>query len=175
MTKPYEDPALLAELFTYDPATGRVFHAKDKRTGRGAGRIVASAGDYADTYTVSDGYRLVSVRISGKKHQPVAHRVAWILTHGTIPDGLQIDHINGVRDDNRLCNLRLVTPHENQHNRHTAKGYCWRPRHGKWCARIQVGGRQIHLGNHDTEDEARAAYLAAKRVYHPSAPTGLYQ
>ena len=50
VSKPHEDPALLRELFTYDPATGRVFHAKDKRSGRGAIRVVAHAGDYADRY-----------------------------------------------------------------------------------------------------------------------------
>lgn len=172
MTKPHEDPALLAELFTYDPATGRVFHARDKHAGRG--RIMARAGDYADT-TDTKGHRRVSVTVDGKQRLLLAHRVAWILTHGTIPAGLQIDHINCVRDDNRLVNLRLVTCQENHHNRHTAKGYYWNSREGKWQAQIKVDGRSRSLGYHATEAAARSAYLAAKRVYHPSAPTGLYQ
>ncbi|HGL4619108.1 TPA: HNH endonuclease [Citrobacter koseri] len=93
MAKPYEDPALLAELFVYDPATGRVFHARDKRSGHGS--INAHVGDYADTTINSHGYRRASVTINGKYHQISAHRVAWILAHGSIPAGLQIDHING--------------------------------------------------------------------------------
>ncbi|EOL9073535.1 HNH endonuclease signature motif containing protein [Cronobacter malonaticus] len=170
MSKPHEDPALLRELFTYDPATGRVFHAKDKRSGRGAIRVVAHAGDYADRYTNANGYRYASVTSDGKQRRIQTHRVAWILAHGAIPDGLQVDHVNGVRDDNRLCNLRLVTQRENQHNLRSARGYCWDSHRGKWKAQIQVDGRNINLGCHDTELDARTAYLAAKRIYHPSAP-----
>ncbi|HBV6026304.1 TPA: HNH endonuclease [Klebsiella aerogenes] len=173
MVKPYEDPALLAELFTYDPATGRVFHARDKRSGHGS--INAHVGNYADTTINSHGYRRASVTINGKYHQISAHRVAWILAHGSIPTGLQIDHINGIRDDNRLCNLRLVTNQENSHNQRPAKGFSWNFRAGKWLAQITVNGHRISLGYHDTELDARAAYLRAKRVYHPTAPVNLLQ
>ncbi|AYU97219.1 HNH endonuclease signature motif containing protein [Escherichia coli] len=173
MVKPYEDPALLAELFTYDPATGRVFHARDKRSGHGC--IKAHAGDYADTVRRTDGYRQVCVTVGGRSYMTKAHRVAWILEHDAIPDGLQVDHVSGVRDDNRLCNLRLVTNRENQHNRRAVKGYSWYSQYGKWLARISVGGHDIHLGYHDTELDARAAYLRAKRVYHPTAPVNLLQ
>ena len=175
MTKPHEDPALLRELFTYDPATGRVFHAKDKRTGCGRGRVVAQAGDYADTVVTAYGYRCVTVTIEGKCRQPMAHRVAWTLAHGAIPDGLQVDHVSGVRDDNRLCNLRLVTPQENSHNQRKARGCSWDSRTGKWLAQIRVAGRLVNLGRYTSEENARAAYLRAKRIHHPSAPMELYQ
>lgn len=171
--RPYEDPASLAGLFIYDAESGRLFHAKDKRAGRG--RVVAArAGTYADTCTAANGYRRVSVTIDGKRRDMLAHRVAWILSHGAIPDGMQVDHVNGIRDDNRLCNLRLVLHQENAHNRRAAKGYCWHSRAGRWTAQIHVGGRKIHLGYHTSEDAARAAYLAAKAQLHPTAPLHLY-
>ncbi len=46
-----------------------------------------------------------------------AHRLAWLYRYGDIPKGLQIDHINGKRHDNRIVNLRAVTPQENLQNR----------------------------------------------------------
>ncbi|HBV6026302.1 TPA: HNH endonuclease [Klebsiella aerogenes] len=172
--RPYEDPASLAGLFIYDAESGRLFHAKDKRGGRGVGHVVVSAGAYADTCTHStNGYRQVSVTIDGRCRHIGAHRVAWILAHGVIPDGLQVDHINGIRDDNRLCNLRLVTNRENSHNRRSAKGYRWHKKRGKWHSSIKLDGRTIHLGLFATEAEARAAYLSAKRVYHPTSPVVL--
>ena len=46
-----------------------------------------------------------------------AHRLAWIYAHNHIPEGMFIDHINGIRNDNRISNLRLLTPYENCLNR----------------------------------------------------------
>lgn len=42
-----------------------------------------------------------------------AHRLIWEVVHGPIPDGMQINHINGIKTDNRIANLELVTPSEN--------------------------------------------------------------
>ena len=81
-----------------------------------------------------------------------------------------IDHINGNPLCNHLDNLRIVTHQENNHNRTRAKGYYWNKRNKKWRASIGLNGKTIDLGHYDTEEEARAAYLAAKLIYHPSAP-----
>lgn len=168
--KPYEDPALLKELFTYNAETGKLFRAKPSGCG---GRI--KAGSHADTALRGAGYRGVTVMLDGKQYRPYAHRIAWILHHGKpIPDGMFIDHINGAGDDNRIANLRLVTQSENQHNQRKAKGCGWHKATGKWQARIRVCGRMKTIGYYATEEEAHAAYLAAKRQYHPSAPTHLY-
>lgn len=59
-----------------------------------------------------DGY--IKIQIYGKKYS--AHQIIWIMTNGEIPIGMQIDHLNGVRDDNRLCNLRLVSRRQNNLN-----------------------------------------------------------
>lgn len=62
------------------------------------------------------GYRSSSeyVRVSTTKGpHPYAHRIVYEAVHGTIPAGMQVNHINGVKFDNRACNLELVTPKGN--------------------------------------------------------------
>ena len=45
------------------------------------------------------------------------HRFVYECFNGLIPDGMFIGHINGIKDDNRLCNLKLITKQKNQQNR----------------------------------------------------------
>jgi hypothetical protein len=59
-----------------------------------------------------NGYR--ELQVYGKRF--LTHRFIWEMFNGSIPKGLQIDHINGIRDDNRIENLRLVTNAQNQLN-----------------------------------------------------------
>lgn len=160
-------PELLRSLFLYDPVTGRLHHKANRRR--------VKVGSYADSTRRADGYRQVALRLDGKQYQLKAHRVAWILAHGAIPHGKQIDHINGIRDDNRLCNLRLVTQRENDQNRRKARGYSWNKGCSKWEAYIRVDGVLRHLGLFTSEAAARAAYLKAKARYHPSTPADLLQ
>ncbi|UWT95466.1 HNH endonuclease signature motif containing protein [Escherichia coli] len=160
-------PELLRSLFLYDPVTGRLCHKANRRR--------VKAGSYADSTRRADGYHQVALRLDGKQYQLKAHRVAWILEHGAIPNGLQVDHINGIRDDNRLCNLRLVTQRENDQNRRKARGYGWNKGCSKWEAYIRVDGVRHHLGLFTSEAAARAAYLKAKARYHPSTPADLLQ
>lgn len=56
------------------------------------------------------------------------HRLVWEHVNGPIPKGMHIDHINGVRDDNRIENLRLVTPKENMQHREFLKRQRKNPR-----------------------------------------------
>ncbi|MEN0579038.1 HNH endonuclease signature motif containing protein [Phytobacter palmae] len=104
--KPYENPSLLRELFTYDADTGRLTHAEGKRRDR--------AGELADTFIAPDGSRRVSVRVNGRRNAVSAHRAAWAIAHGEIPSGAQVLHINGDKADNRLVNLKLVTAEERE-------------------------------------------------------------
>ena len=78
----------------------------------------------------------------------------------------QIDHIDHNTLNNAFENLRVVTNQVNQFNNHVAKGYSWNKRLGKWEAYIRVNRKRKHLGYFDTEEAARAAYLAAKAKYH---------
>lgn len=76
-----------------------------------------------------------------------------------------MDHINGVRDDNRISNLREATGAENCRNRKKrrntryAKGVT--VKYGRFLARIWVRGKRICIGRYDTEEEAHAAYVAS--------------
>ena len=96
------------------------------------------------------------------------HRVVWIHCVGDLGD-MHIDHINGDRSDNRLCNLRVVTVAENAKNkavRVTSKsgvqGVSFCNRQKQWVACIVCNGRRKHLGYFDGFEDAVAARKAAE-------------
>ena len=91
------------EILHYDPDTG-IFHWKHSGSNRRIGIPVGTK--------TADGYLTFSIKNVLYK----AHRVAWLYSYGFLDKDLVIDHINGKRDDNRLCNLRLVTHFENMQN-----------------------------------------------------------
>lgn len=127
---------------------------------------------FADTPVGSvsnEGY--LCARILGGTYK--VHRLIWKLVHGVDPDF--VDHINGNRSDNRLCNLRSVPKGENSRNLGVRagkeEGDVGVSYHGKrWRARITASGRLVQLGTFDTKDEALAARRAAETMlgYHPN-------
>ena len=99
------------------------------------------------------------------------HVIIWILSTGKdIPQGMEIDHINGNKIDNRIENLRLVTNRQNQQNRkkHRAGklfGCYFNKSVGKYHAQIRIGDKVIYLGLYKTEQEAHKAYtIACKHI-----------
>lgn len=101
----------------------------------------------------------------------MAHRVIWKMVYGHDPD--DIDHINGIRSDNRLMNLRNVTRAENLKNLSVSTrnksgiiGVC--QARGKWVAQIKINGKTTHVGTFATKTEAARARLIAsqKAGYH---------
>lgn len=71
-----------------------------------------------------DGYKRIELKDNDKKGKSFfVHRLIYETFKGLIQKGLEIDHINGIRDDNRLNNLRLLTHKENSLNRHNLEQY----------------------------------------------------
>ena len=104
----------------------------------------------------SDGY--IRITVNQKHYQ--AHRLIWLWVYGEWPDG-EIDHINGIRDDNRIDNLRAVTRSENCRNTKQRKdnksgitGVHWHKKAKKWQARIQTNGKTRNLGLFDCKYRA---------------------
>lgn len=93
------------------------------------------------------------------------------MVKGSIPSGMQVDHINNNRMDNRLCNLRLATGSQNQHNRpknknSPYKGCNYDKRRKRWYSRISANRMTYNLGYFKTPEEAHAAYCEAARALH---------
>lgn len=169
------------QLLNYDPDTGELrwkcrplsmFKAGEWRDARWsqAKWNTRYAGEIAGRIN-DGGYPLVNM----KSYRPYrAHRLIWLMVHGRWPSG-EIDHINGIRHDNRLCNLREGTRAENHQNlkaRHERGllGARWYEKYGRWRSRIMVDQKETSLGYHDTEEQAHAAYLEAKKRLHLFQP-----
>lgn len=78
---------------------------------------------------------------------------------------IDVDHLDRCRTNNNVNNLRIGSRSQNLWN-NGGKGYSWNKRDKKWRARIHLKNKGIHLGNFNTEEEAREAYLKAKEIYH---------
>lgn len=112
-------------------------------------------------YKSCGGYSGRMVSENGKRFMFLMHRFIMQAKKGT-----EVDHINGNKLDNRLCNLRFVTRAENNMNRHEKKtgttskykGVCWRHIPKRWKAYIKINKKQIHIGYFGTELEAAKAY-----------------
>jgi len=98
------------------------------------------------------------------------HRLVWLYVHGRWPKD-QIDHINGNRSDNRLCNLREATCSQNlmnarahSHNTSGLKGAC-KHEPGYWSSVIRVNGKNKYLGRFKSPEEAHAVYASAAKKY----------
>ena len=148
--------ARLHELLNYDPETG-VFTWKVDVGSR------AQKGQRAGTVRKNDGYR--QIKVDGK--YVLEHRLAWMHVYGEdVPS--HVDHINQIKVDNRIENLRAATNSQNLHNSKVwksntsgAKGVCWCKTTDKWRSLIRVGGKRICLGRFDCIAAASFAYQIA--------------
>ena len=148
---------------SYDPVSGNFVWLVQKNSRGGKIKPGSIAG------TNKDGY--VQIKIDGKIYR--AHRLAWFVSFGNFPDEeFEIDHINGIRSDNRLDNLRIVSRTQNNMNMSASKanksgvrGVSWRKERGKWHSRIKVDGRVILLGDFVDINDAKKARLDAEQRF----------
>ena len=156
-------PELTAEylrsILHYDPETG-IFTWKVGSANQ------VKVGDVAGSQNGS-GYLLI--QLQSRRYQ--AHRLAWLYMNGEWPK-LDIDHINRIRTDNRISNLRAVTNKQNHQNRSKPSnntsghpGIDWYKRDSKWRAKIMHNYKLIHLGYFSILEEAIAARKAAEKLY----------
>ena len=144
--------AELKSKLNYDPDTGVLTWVKTNKR--------AGCND-------SSGYRTIG--ISGKKYKE--HRVIWIYIYGINPD-YDLDHVNRIKNDNRINNLRCATEMQNAQNiikaqKHSKTGILGvSPYKNIFQASIQVNGVRKHLGRFKNIDDAKSAYLKAKKELH---------
>ncbi|ELJ7526683.1 HNH endonuclease [Salmonella enterica] len=142
----------IRDLIDYNPENG-VLTAKVNFSGRQAGSVIGS-----QTW---QGYYAFS--LFGKKC--FAHRLAWLLHYGEWPSQ-PIDHINGIKTDNSIRNLRLCSLSQNQFNKPTqknnttgVKGVYWNKRDKRYVASVQFNGKKYSAGHHKDIDSAKEAVM----------------
>lgn len=142
----------LKKVLNYDKETGIFTRIK---TGEIAGCLTPK------------GYLFISVE--NKRYQ--AHRLAWLYVYGYMPEN-GIDHINRIKNDNKIINLReckqqcnIVNSDNRRDNTSGVKGICFDKQKNKWRSAIMVDGKQIHLGYFMDKLIAAKARLEAEIKY----------
>jgi hypothetical protein len=151
----------LKELLHYDPSTGIFTRLAVPKYCHNA-----CVGDVAG-YVMPEGY--VRIKIDSIAYK--AHRLAFFYMTGEMPE-YEVDHINGIKGDNRFCNLRVVSRNENMRNKGMHKnntsgvmGVNWNKNLNKWHARIMHFGKSLHLGFYDDLELASFVVSEAREKY----------
>jgi HNH endonuclease/AP2 domain len=142
----------------YDPDTGIFTRIKHSNASPAGSILGCNSRGYLVFYVCNKLYR--------------AHRLAWLYYYGRWPEH-HLDHINRIRSDNRIANLREVDDQKNAFNTSLSKnnttgyiGVAWHKQQNKYRAFIKINYRQISLGLYDDPKIAHEAYLKAKAIYH---------
>jgi hypothetical protein len=143
---------VLRKEFRYNPLTGELLRSNGKNACK----------------PMNKGY--LNVYFRGNTHK--AHILAWAIHYGAYPKQL-LDHVNRIRTDNRICNLREATPEQNcrnaklrRDNTSGHKGVWWHSQSGKWEAVVRVNRKQKVVGRFKIkEDAVKARIAAAEKQY----------
>ena len=138
---------ILNSKYNYDCDSGILTNKK--------GRLIGSID--------KDGYLVTNFKIDNKKHYMFVHRIIWIMNNGIISTDVSIDHINRIKTDNRMCNLRLSDSQSQQYNKGLSSknttGYKGvSPFKDMYIAQCKVNKRSIRIGVYHTKEEAKKAY-----------------
>ena len=131
--------------YVYEPESGLIYGKRGFQVG----------------YLRKTGY--IGLYTPNFKHL-AAHHYAWFYIYGNV-DFEQLDHINRIKTDNRIINLRKSNSTENNRNREF-KGYWFSEKRQKYKTTIMVDGKSIYGGEFDTESQARDKYQELKVKYH---------
>ena len=149
------DVEILCEYISYNHETGELTYIKKPSRKILSGSTVGCPD--------KNGY----IQFRFMAHNLLAHRVAWAIYYGKWPEK-QIDHINHIKSDNRINNLRQADHSQNgcnrglqSNNRSGVPGVHWSSQKEKWFAKIKLNGKSKHLGVFaDIEDAANAVKKA---------------
>jgi hypothetical protein len=155
----------LRKRLRYEPETGKLFWLDYE--GMPNSWRAKWVGKEAFAVKTDKGY--LCGRVDGVLFK--AHRIAWVMYYGELPSD-QIDHINGVKGDNRISNLRVVNNQENQRNSAMRRdntsgitGVVWNKANSHWRATIRVDNHLKNLGSFSTIEEAADARKQADIKY----------
>lgn len=177
------DYNFLSECFNYNPETGEVFWNTDRpkthfKTEKGYNLWKTRCSGKVAGRLNPQGYVSVAMKLDGKLTQILLHRVAWALHHKKTPCGeLHIDHINWNRTDNRISNIRLVTPEENLKHTDPSKlkpktprksqkrqGVAWQKNTNRWRAYTYGSAKsRLVIGHYKEKFDAVIAHLNAMK------------
>lgn len=165
------DVDLFRKLLDYDPETGALTwrpRPREMFSTDNAFAVWRAQRDGKPAFTADNGAGYRVGLVLGRQY--LAHRVAWAIYYGEWPG--PIDHINGVRSDNRICNLRAASATLNMRNRKRptnntsgALGVSWVASRKKWRAVIKVDGASRFLGHFQSMEEALVARKTADLAF----------
>jgi hypothetical protein len=141
------------DIWDYEPSTG--FFRWKFSFGRRIKKGARAGGSNREHYRI----------IYYKNVKYKEHNLAWLYVYGNWPNKF-LDHINGIKDDNRIENLRetddrLNALNKKEHRNGTLPGTRYNYKYGRWEARIMYKGKKVHLGSYSTKEEASNRYLDA--------------
>ena len=149
----------LKELVNYDKDSG-IFTWKKKTSNRvKVGSVVGNLHNC--------GY--IEMRVGGTRC--LAHRLAFLYEHGYMPN--LVDHVNGNKQDNRICNLREATYQRNAYNskirsdnKSGVRCVSWNKTSNKWEVRVKLNGKLNHYGNYSDLDVAKKVADKIRNLEH---------
>lgn len=111
--------------------------------------------------------------ISHKRRIYKTSRLVWIYHHGDVRNGISVVPKNNKLDDNRIENLKLVTPQGQPYTKLALRGYFFQKSSNKWVSQLFFNNEKVLLGLFDTMEEAKAVHLKAKKKYHVELEVGV--